>query len=805
MNDTRLRRALPLAFLLTGLPLASSAQEETPAPEEVPAQKEASAAASPEELSTIPVSPEEASLEPPEAASSVRNRSIEEIVVTAQKREENIQDVPISIQAFSGDALAARGIEDTTQLGQSVPSLQFTSIAGFQLIYIRGLGTDNFIPSADPSVATYVDGIYVPVGQGATQSLGNVRRVEVLKGPQGTLFGRNATGGAISIVTEEPGDEFKGSMEVQAGNFNDRAVKANVSAPVTDWLSVGLSGAYSDQEFYYSNINFDTKPSTLKAGRVKLNFGFTDDLSLALTAAITRQETLGTQIGKNVAPSLLGRAAGIQAQPDNYQSDTDFPASGASKQDLYYGTLSWSLPRFDIKLLGSHQRNFADPNIDFDGSRLPIATFSTPYRNMAKLETAELQFVSNDDSWSSDVFKWTTGLYYFHSNTGYDPVYLSLASGGLNSALDIAGVTLPDGLTDAIGTLSALLPNSPVGDQGLSIAFSGLIETDSYSGYAQGTYYFTDWADLTLGGRYQEEKRFLTKATVGVLNPFDESVIPGYEFGLPSATARNFSPKAVLSFHPSEDDLVYLSYSVGFKSGTFNIVNIYTPPNFIEPEEVTTYELGAKMSFFDGLLRVNGAVFYNDIDNLQTGFVSLLAGGAVRFLTVPAAKTQGAELDGTWLPMPDLNPGLAFNGNVAYVDAKYSDFKEGNGFNEDTGIYEQNQDYSGNKIVRTPKLSGGLGVVQAVEISGGSIEIGVDGYYNSGFFYDASNNIEEDPYSILNGRVSFLHERSNVRVTAYGKNLLDRRYHLAQFETDFGLINTLAPPKEFGLRFNWDF
>jgi iron complex outermembrane receptor protein len=221
---------------------------------------------------------------------------------------------------------------------------------------------------------------------------------------------------------------------------------------------------------------------------------------------------------------------------------------------------------------------------------------------------------------------------------------------------------------------------------------------------------------------------------------------------------------------------------------------------------VTTYELGFKVDFFDRLLRVNGAVFNNQIKDLQSGFVSLFSGGAVQFITAGKARTRGFELDGTLMPLPDLDPGLAVTFNGAYVDAKYQNFDPCPGFQPDMGgLYSGNLDCSGNQIVRSPKYSGSVGLVQAIDLRDGTMELAVDNYMNSGFYYDAYNTVKEDNYSVLNARASYLHLPWNTRITAYTKNLLGEKYHFQQFQSDFGLTKTLAAPREYGIRVNYDF
>lgn len=197
---------------------AASEVTSVPAPEPAQAVEE-QARAETEELATIPVDVPEQTEPTADAKTPSKNRFVEEIVVTAQKREENAQDVPISVTAFSGDLLEAKGIDDPSKLSSVTPGLTYNIATGFTFIYIRGIGSDAFL-TADPSVASYIDGVYYPFSSGLSQSFGKVERVEVLKGPQGTLFGRNSTGGAISITTETPSTSFNGSIETAYSRFN---------------------------------------------------------------------------------------------------------------------------------------------------------------------------------------------------------------------------------------------------------------------------------------------------------------------------------------------------------------------------------------------------------------------------------------------------------------------------------------------------------------------------------------------------------------------------------------------------------
>ena len=736
------------------------------------------------------------------------SRALEEVVVTAQKREQSQQDVPIAIQAFGGGKLEAFGIEDTTQMGRIIPSLQFTGVVGYTLVYLRGVGTDAFAPSSDPSVATYIDGVYMPAGHGVFQSFGGVERVEVLKGPQGTLFGRNSTGGAISVITKEPNpDEIEAELSYEIQNYDSKRAKAYVSVPVTDWFSASFSGISYEAEEYYTQVGRDLPPITTDAGRIKINIHPTDNLELSLAYFKSRQTIISSALSENNDPSTLGTLLLIPESEDDYTTAMDFPARFLSHQDVKYGTLTWRLPAFDVKVIASDVlalTNFA--STDFDGSPIPIAAFDST-NQYSDYQTAEIQFLSNDQSWASEDLEWIAGLYYLESEVGYDPAHLRVGPDLVGGILDNT-LGLPPALTGLVGGILDALPlgSTPLGDDGLNLEFRGLLGTKSTSAFVQATWHTTDWLDLTVGGRYQTEERFLIKSQTGVLAPDGNSTIDVFEFPLESSDASNFSPKVVVSTYPMEDVMVYASWSKGYKSATYNVVNVYEAPDFVEPEEVTQYELGVKSEWMDGNFRINGAIFETTIDNLQSGFVSLLAGGAVTLENAGQAQIRGAEFDMTLVPFPEWNPGLVVTANGGYLDAIYTDYRDGAGYDEDTGLFSNNLDFTGNNIVRAPELTAGVNVIQTFAIGlDNELEVSVDAYYNSGFAYTPQNTIEEPSYMIVNGRLSYYYIPWRIRLTAFGQNLDNERYHYARFQTDFGVNQTLAAPRQYGLRLQWDY
>ncbi len=207
-------------------------------------------------------------------------------------------------------------------------------------------------------------------------------------------------------------------------------------------------------------------------------------------------------------------------------------------------------------------------------------------------------------------------------------------------------------------------------------------------------------------------------------------------------------------------------------------------------------------------MRLNAAVFQSTIDDLQTQFISLFSGGAVALENAGQAETRGAEFDILWSPAPVANPGLSVMANAAWLNAEFKDYPEGSGYDEVTGFYSPNLNFTGNRIPRSPKWSGMLGTTQAMEVGkDGEIEISVDGSYNSGFFFTSQNldNARQDAFFVLNARAGYLHKPWNLRLTVWAKNLLGEKYYLSVFHNDFGITRTRDYPERYGVRINWDF
>ncbi|WP_428313028.1 TonB-dependent receptor [Hydrocarboniphaga sp.] len=778
-----------------------------------------------EALDSIPVvpdsdvtgepAPSDASLSRSEERAGSSSRLIEEIVVTAQKREENLQDVPISISAFSSDTLDAKGIVDLKDLARATPGLSITSTAGYTVTYLRGVGSDAFL-LADPSVALYVDNVYYPLGQGQAQNLGLVERVEVLKGPQGTLFGRNAVGGAINVVLKKPDfQQTEVSLQSTFGRFDTAQERAYVSVPLSDTLAFSVGGTYDSAENYIDGeIGTPRRPlprETAKGARAAVRWAPAEVVELNLSALRTQSSGVSTLFAVNTDPAPLFSAV-IQPQ-DPYHGAVDSVPRSDVKNTVYSGNLQFNLDPFDIKLLGSDQNAAANVATEFDGSQVPLVYFeASPI--FSDVQTAEVQLISNSTSWGSDWLNYVAGSYYFKGRQGFDPVYLTVAGLDLGAGT-VLGVPIPAGLYDPLQQVLGGLPGIPNGN----VELVGLTNVESLAYYLQATAALTDRFSVTLGGRYQDEKRTLVESTAALSNldgsqtriqsygsDAQSAPIGGDVPGGNSRSTKGFKPKVTLDYHLGDDSLLYASWQQAVKSAAVNVINIYTVPSFIKPEEISAYEVGVKSKLFDGLMTVSSAIFQYDIDNLQVQFVSLLNGGAVSFENAKAARIRGIDFDTTTQLLPNLTDGLVMTLGGAFLQAEYTDYQNAAGFNSQTRLFSRNNDYTGNQIARTPRFSGTVGLSQTFSIPTGSLEIGGDYYYNSGFHYLAQEDsfTKEGAYGLLGLRASYLHERSNVRVTVFGTNLTNTRYNYSRFTLDFGTTDAAAPPAFYGIRLNWD-
>jgi iron complex outermembrane receptor protein len=794
--------------LLSGTTFAQE-QEAVPAPAAEPA-------APSEALGTIPV---DAASPPPEGdaqAPVARSRLVEEIIVTANRREENAQDVPQSVTAFSSEKLEAVGIKTIQDLPAVTPGLTITNQAGYNMAFLRGVGTDAFLPGADLSVPFYVDGIPLLGTQGSTDNLGKIERVEVLKGPQGTLFGTNAIGGAINIVTPNPSQQFSGETQVGFGNYDARAASGYFNIPLTEHIAASLSAYGTEQDNFYTNDAGSVIDVFTYGGRLKVLWDLTDDLSNTVTGSYDKMSNNAGFTFENTMPSPI--VAGVPLLPADPEADRhvfydDFQVGAENHLVLLSDTLEWRLPKVTFKGIGSYQKLTTDSaDATFGAAPLALANQAST----SKQYTGELQFLSNADTPFSDRLTWVGGLFYVYSKGGLDPFSFIIAPGLVN-ALPGFDLALVDGLNDLLGTVTELIDYDI--NNGLILYNRGVIEATSISAYFQGTYALTDAFNVIVGARYQHTKKEMTISQTSLpVGNGREIVLIKDE--LPVLKANQVSPRVGLQYVFSDDTQAYASWARGFKTPTYNTVNLLgsllEPINPVKEQRNDAFELGLKTELLDNTLRVNSAVFYTKQKDLLTGIVQVLSGGIVNYDNAPKARIWGAESDMVWTPFPNWNPGLALAFSICYLDTKYTDYPNGRGYDEATGIafgpgnilpLLPERDFTGNEIVRSPDLTYNAAISQNIAMENGSIELAVDGNYNSGFYFSPQNiEIESvDSHYLLNARASYRYDPWALQATLWVKNFTDETYKQIVFIDDFGRNIVLNDPRTYGVRLKWEF
>lgn len=794
-----------LAFGATSAPL--SAQQATPAHHN----------ASKSIATYDNISPASKPVETRRAAVTKSRATLPDVVVTAEKREQPLQEVPMSVSNFSAEELDMANIDNPRALERLTPGLVYNDFVGFSVIYLRGVGTDQFLPSGDPSVTTYIDGIYTPFAHALATEFGQVERIEVLKGPQGTLYGRNSTGGAINIITAPPQQEFGLSTSGRFGNFDARKWKGYITGSLTDDLRVGLSLVHDQHDSYYRRPGASPRPAFRKTefdgAQLRIDWDITDSLALDLVAIHSWQDGTGTALVNAFAPKplfqiikplftslLTNRSA---APLPAYVSDPDVPPRLKARNGLYYGHLRWTpkhLP-FDVKLSGSYQQVTTLTQFDFEGTIVPLATFR-PTDMGANIATAELQIRSDNsgNGFLAQHLEWTVGYYFFDEwDAGFRDVQFSLLE-SLTDPLLEEPLTAVSALLDSLAGISV--------PSGVDLYLNGLVDTRSNAVYGQARWAFTDWLGLTLGARYTREQRHLAQSQLALFNA-DGSHTTLRRDPPQRRSYNNFSPKVVLDAHPFAHTMIYASWQRAFKSGTFNVLNILKPPSSVLPERNTAYEVGIKGDLLHGDLEYQFAAFYNDIRNLQTLILSLESSGAVTLDNVPKTVTKGLELNFKWLPLARWLPGLMLSAGGTYLDSEFVDYPNGFGFDPQTGLFRDNLNLTGNTGVRAPRYTAVLGAQYRHPIYGGPFDgalfASVNSAFNSGYYFDAQNLARQPSFQTLQARVGYRNRPTGLTLSLYGENLTNERHWQNQFQTDFNTVGTLAAPRLIGVQIRWQF
>jgi outer membrane receptor protein involved in Fe transport len=778
-----------------------------------------------------------------DAASS--GDGIEEIIVTALRREQSLQDVPVSISAISGETLRDAGVIGVDGIAALVPSLALVAnnqpLA--QSYRIRGLGSDPNIPTFEPSVALFIDGVYMPRSGLGVEDLVDIERVEVLKGPQSTLYGKNATAGVISVISAQPSDSFTGSVE---GTFSfidggrtpmAYRLAGSVSGPVTDRLRARVTGVYYQAGASFENLTGREQPNEMKryAVRGQLEFDVSDTVLLNVTAA--RSEVLpsnGTNsdwfrgLPTEASFALDNNAAlntrfGVSACPDNNPTNrvicTTDPNRSSSETDLISATLTADMGFATLtSITGWSQYSSELLATDIDQVALPLITFRDTQAGDSFSQEVRLASPSGGN------FEWLVGGFYLDTT-------FERGDRGRTAMFEVQPAA-------ALFPLSPALPAQVVqgqpGDRGFQ---DSRASSEYFALFGQATYRFSDVFSLTGGLRWQTETKnaSINNSAIVAANPnlpanspfsriniLTASLVPAATFpagvpingALPTIEEDDVTWNVSANVTPNDDTLIYASFAHGSKSGGHNIGfgSALPAQRGFGAETVDHYELGGKFDFADRRARVAVSVFQSDYTNYQNaGFVGL------QYLVNNAEKVKitGAEFEGTFR----LAKGLTMNLGATYLDAQFDVYTGGAcafgrapDANRNAAGAFTSCDLSGNQLPLTPKWRATSALQYDHQISAGEL------YARTDLNWQSKSNVNsasldprnvQDAFATVNLRLG-LRLDNGLDVSVWASNLFDETIVqqagvLSFFGTTSGFQNYLAPPRQVGMTARFGF
>ncbi len=707
-------------------------------------------------------------------ATAVQAQVLEEVTVTAQKREQNLQDVGISVSAFSGNQLDALGMTNSVDITQQVPAMQLqTFTPAFTIINLRGISQNNFQDNLEAPVAVYVDGAYVPSMNAINGQLFDVDRVEVLRGPQGTLFGRNTTGGLVHYLTNGARDqELNGYMRVQGGEFGMRAVEGAIGGGFSDTVRGRLAGRFEENDGYTESVVPGIRDAHGADGytlRGSLQFDISDAVMLDLRVAKSKDDDVPsgtysinfadfdpeTGLGVDVPGRLTGGLEHASSIEGSYSRDSTNVTA----------TLTWDLGP-DMELVSiTNYMDLEKEYLEDAGGGL----FFFPYENNTDFDTFSQEVRLSGDS---DRLRWQTGWYYLDMTT--------------DNMSSVSGAAILEG--------SGAISDS-------AVQFTDYkLDSRNWSVFGQVEYDLTQQLTLITGLRWSDDTKDLDflqsyaepDAGIPLTQVFDISAVP--IAGLDEIEYDDFAARVQLNFTTESGTLVYGSWSRGIKGGNWSIDPLGTvaaiePGNLKHDEEtLTSWEVGVKAELTD-FARLNAAVYYYDYEDYQA--FSIL--GLTPQVTNSDADSNGGELELTINPMPGLD--LLFG--AAYINSSVDAVPDVFG-----GTVKA-------EFPNAPKWSFNSLVRYEWDLAGGRMAAQVDGVWNDRQFIEATNsNISaENSYLVWNARLSWASAGDTWEVAGWVKNGGDEEYRL--YNLDLGLLGiseeVYAPPRWYGATLTYNF
>lgn len=696
----------------------------------------------------------------------------EEIVVTARRREESLQDVPISISVQTAEQLDQRGAENITVLQQTTPNATVQVARGSNstlIAFIRGVGQQDPLWGFEPGVGLYVDDVYIARPQAAVLDIFDIERIEVLRGPQGTLYGRNTIGGAVRYVTSNlDADEAHLRARFSYGSYNQTDVLLSGSLPLSENLVVGGALALYARDGYGENLvtGAEHYNKDVDAYRLSAQWTPTDDLMIRLTADGVNDDS-NPRHGSRLTSFPAGG-------PDYDVLDSVYDTRAGSGDDNHVETRGSSLhidydinENLRLRSITAHREGQTNGTIDFDNT--PNARLDIPAFYADEQFSQELQLL-----FDYDRIQGVAGLYYLDAT----------AEGAFDTVLGLLNTT---------------------------IFTQGQVDTESLAAFADFSFDITDTLALSVGARWTRDEKTGTvyrQNFTGIRSPFfgNGAAVPGLlrTNYTNSNEFEEVTPRVSLTWEPSDALTLYTSYGRGFKSGGFDMRGdaVLTPNtvNGYDPEFVDTYEVGFHSNWFDGRLNLSGAVFTSEYTDMQiTRQETTLSGGIASFVDNAASATiNGAELEGSW----SFTEALSANFAVGYIDAAFDEYNSValNPAPPPTTIPVDLSDLA--DFQNTPEMTAALSFTYTADLANGILAITPSASYrgDSQMFEFANPILDQGAYTLYNASITWTSESDHLRFGIHGQNLGDEEYRVGGYNfpgATFGnsIIGFYGPPQ----------
>jgi iron complex outermembrane receptor protein len=725
-------------------------------------------------------------LQAAQAVAQTNATGLEEIVVTAQRREQNLQDVPIAISAMTGQMLENAGVRDPRDLQSYVPSLQFQSgtAATTTIIFLRGVGIGDFNSNTTGAVGVYVDDVFLGANAGKLFNVFDGEGVEVLRGPQGTLYGRNTTGGAIKFASRKPTNELSTDFSALYGRYNEVRLEGGIGGPIIDdKLKIRVSGLYNQRDGWMLNrvTGHHLNDVDLWAARAIIDYTPTDSLLLRLSLHSGQNSGGARQFqhrgqgvyldGSPLPPGPCGLPTDFTGYSDcdHNPNAGDFNIEGKEKVKVSGGSLLGELKLDGVTLTSITAYEKVDRNTLEDTDASPNDVLTAVYIDKPEQWSEELRAQSNGDG----KLKWIAGAFFFDDNLKTD------------SSFDVLRVLRPYFMSEENPT--GYSPENSVA----VLRYPYTQKTRSWALFGQTDYALTDAWNLTAGLRYTQDKiDFKYSSFYSEAPPGDPPVTSLDD----SKNFSNVSGRLALSYKVSDDTLLYGSISSGYNSGGFpgGSAQYQDQTKPYDSEKLYAYEIGAKTELLDRRVRLNAAAFYYDYKDLQV-FIYDTSGAipVMRKMNAGDARIYGLEAELTVKPTEQLDAFVS----ISLLNSEYRNFVDGLG-----------NDFSGNTLMNAPEFSMSAGLTWTQPIGGaGSLQATAAGTYQSKVYLtpDNSKAYSQDGFAMLNARLAWTPPRGGYEVALWGKNLTDKRW-----------VNFMAPiitmdqlnyndPETYGIEFSY--